>query len=215
MLRVTDVVRHLLIINVLVYFASLMLGEPAYGNITDLSQLGRLRLAMYYPSSPFFQPYQVVTHMFMHADVSHLFFNMIGLFFFGPPLENIFGPKKFFSYYLITGFGALALYLFTKYLELNFMGAPISSINIPMLGASGAIYGLLIGFATKFPDNIISLIFPPISMKAKYFALIFVGFDLFAGLGSFDTGIAHFAHVGGALFGFLTIMFWDRTGKRR
>ncbi|HHH50411.1 MAG TPA: rhomboid family intramembrane serine protease, partial [Saprospiraceae bacterium] len=158
MIRLSGVVKHLIIINVLFFFATQLMGEPAYGNITELSQLGRMRLALYYPSSPFFEPFQLVTHMFMHATLSHLFFNMMGLFFFGPPLEQIWGEKKFLIYYFITGFGALGIYLLSKYVELNYLGAPISTINIPMLGASGAISGVVIGYAMKFPNSIVQLL---------------------------------------------------------
>ena len=213
MIRLSGVVKHLIIINVLFFFATQLMGEPAYGNITELSQLGRMRLALYYPSSPFFEPFQLVTHMFMHATLSHLFFNMMGLFFFGPPLEQIWGEKKFLIYYFITGFGALGIYLLSKYVELNYLGAPISTINIPMLGASGAISGVVIGYAMKFPNSIVQLLIPPIPLKAKYMAMIFIAIDLYGGFGSMDTGIAHFAHLGGALFGFLTILFWDNTGR--
>jgi membrane associated rhomboid family serine protease len=125
-------------------------------------------------------------------------------------LEYRFGAKKFLTYYFIAGFGALLTHLFSIYFDLNFLGAPANIINIPMVGASGAIMGLLIGFALKYPDNVIALIFPPIQMKAKYFALAYVAFDLFAGMGNFNTGIAHFAHLGGALFGFLMIKYWEK-----
>lgn len=212
MMRISDVVRHLLIINVLAFLASRLLGEPSFGvNIVDNARLGYLRLAMFYPSSPFFEPYQIVTHMFMHADMGHLFFNMIGLFFFGPPLEYRFGPKRFLIYYLIAGLGGLLLHIFVKFVQINYLGYPLDMQNIPMLGASGAIMGLLVGYAVIFPNNIISLIFPPISMKAKYFVLIFIAIDLFGGFGRFDSSIAHFAHLGGALFGFLLIQYWRKS----
>ena len=213
MFRITEVVKNLLIINILMFFATRMLmGDyPMY--VTDFSSLGRLKLAMFYPTSEYFRPYQIITHMFMHADFSHLFFNMFALFMFGPPLESLWGPKRFLYYYLACGFGALGLHMIVKFIEMNYLGGP-SFINIPMLGASGAVFGILAGFGIKFPDTRIMLLFPPIPMKARVFVLIYAGLELFLGLGPFNTGIAHFAHLGGALFGFLLIQYWDKYAKR-
>ena len=210
--RVTDVVRHLLIINVLVYFASLLLGEPTYGlaaNEPDFN-LGRAILGMFYPASPFFRPFQIVTHMFMHADIGHLFFNMIGLFFFGPALEAFWGPRKFLFYYLFTGFGALILHLIVQYISITYFGETPGLV----WGASGCVFGLLAAYGMLFPDNIVSLIFPPISLPAKYFVLIFAGVELYLGTSGLNTGIAHFAHLGGALFGVLLIWYWRKFGSR-
>ncbi len=209
MYRITEVVKHLLIINVLMYFGTLFLmGEPA-GN-----SLGRIQLAMFYPSSPFFQPFQIVTHMFMHGSVMHLFFNMFGIFMFGPPLENLWGPKRFLSYYLLSGFGALFLYLLVQYIELNYLGGSMDILRTPMLGASGALFGILAGYGLSFPESKIMLLIPPIPMKAKYFVMLYAGVELFLGLGRFNTGIAHFAHLGGALFGLLLILYWRKYGTR-
>jgi membrane associated rhomboid family serine protease len=212
MMRITEVVKHLLIINVIMFFATiLIMGEPSYS--TSHIDWGRLWLGLFYPTSEFFQPFQIVTHMFMHADISHLFFNMFGLFMFGPPLEASWGSKRFLYYYFFTGFGAMILYMFVKFLEINVFGAPIN-IDIPMVGASGAIFGLLAGFGTMFPNQRIMLLIPPIPMKAKYFVLIYAGIELFAGVSGFQSGVAHFAHVGGALFGFLLIKYWQKYGSR-
>jgi membrane associated rhomboid family serine protease len=222
MLRITDVVKHLLIINILMFFGTMFLGEPSNVLLedlvllrqTDLSLWGRLRLAMFYPASPFFEPYQIITHMFMHGGGTHLFFNMFALFMFGPPIEATWGPRRFLFYYLLTGFGALALHIVVQYIELQYLGAPQYTKHIPMLGASGAVFGLLLAYGMLFPNSIIQLIFPPIPMKAKYFVLIFAGIELFLGVGGFNTGIAHFAHLGGALFGFLLILYWRKFGTR-
>lgn len=199
MLRITDVVKHLLIINVIMYLVTRVI-------MPDLGE----NLAFYYPTLSEFQPYQIITHMFMHGSTSHIFFNMFALFMFGPPLESLWGPKRFLFYYLFTGFGALALYLFVNYLEIQYMGGQPGVV----WGASGAIFGLLVGFGMKYPDTKIMLIFPPIPMKAKYFVAIYAGLELFLGLGHFNTGIAHFAHLGGALFGFLLIIYWQKYGSR-
>lgn len=204
MLRVTDVVKNLLIINVLMYFGTVMfMGNPS-----------RLMLAMFYPTSDYFAPYQIISHMFMHGGVTHLFFNMFALFMFGPPLENLWGPKRFLFFYLFTGFGALLLHLTVKYIELHYMGADPLSINVPVLGASGAVFGLLVGFGMNFPETKLMLLFPPIPIKAKYFVAGYAVIELFLGLGNFTAGIAHFAHVGGALFGLLLILYWRKYGSQ-
>lgn len=220
MYRITDIVRHLLIINVLVYFGTLLMGNPPDNlmldlvneRLTDFSEWGRYRLAMFFPTSEYFQPYQIITHMFMHGDIGHLFFNMFAVFMFGPPIEAAWGQKRFLFYYLFTGLGALALHLLVSYIEMEMGAVSPLSRNVPMLGASGAVFGLLVGYGMLYPNSVIQLIFPPIALKAKYFVLIYAGIELFLGLGSFSTGVAHFAHLGGALFGFLLILYWRNTG---
>jgi len=223
MYRVTDVVKHLLILNIgLFVFTIFFMGDPAAstmnrlvgGQIGDFSHWGRLQLAMFFPTSDFFRPYQIITHMFMHAGIGHLFFNMFALFMFGPPLEVLWGPKRFLFYYFFCGFGALILHLFVKYLEIYYFGGHIWEINVPMLGASGAIFGLLLGFGMKFPETRLMLLIPPIPIKAKYFVLFIAALELFLGLSRMSTGIAHFAHLGGALFGFLLILYWSKFGSK-
>lgn len=201
MQRLPDVVKNLLIINVLMFVA-----------FQVLQILPPRSLAMFYPSDAgYFKPYQLVTHMFMHASPPHLLFNMMGLYFFGPPLEYYLGPKRFLSYYLITAFGALLLHLCVNYVEINYLGFPPEVMfKTAIMGASGAIFGLLAGFAMKFPNQRIMLLFPPIPMKARTFVLVYAAIELFLGIGRFNTGIAHFAHLGGALFGFLLITYWDK-----
>ncbi len=221
MMRLTDVVKNLLIINVLMFFGSMLLmGDPdpassvalINGQITDFSLWGRYRLALFLPGSPYFQPYQLVTHMFMHANLTHLFFNMFALYMFGPPIEMSFGSKRFLFYYLFAGFGAMFLQLGVSWLEIHQFGAPGYLANIPMVGASGAIFGLLAAFGYLFPNSQIMLIFPPIPMRAKYFVLLYAGAELMFGLNTMggNSGVAHFAHVGGALFGFLLLLYWRK-----
>ena len=127
---------------------------------------------MFYPSSVYFRPYQLVTHMFMHADIMHLLFNMFGVYFFGPPLEYRLGAKRFFGFYFLCGFGALALHMIVRYFEVSSGMTYAGSINVPLLGASGAVFGLLAGYGLMFPNSLIMLLIPPIPLKAKYFVLI-------------------------------------------
>lgn len=222
MFRITDVVKHLLILNVLMYFGTMLIGDPSPQTMnalvneqtTNFSEWGRFRLALFFPTSDYFQPYQIVTHMFMHSDIGHLFFNMFAVFMFGPPLEEAWGPKRFLYYYLFTGFGAMALHMLVQYIEMSSGGVSPFMVNVPVLGASGAVFGILIGFGMLFPNSVVQLLIPPIPLKAKYFVLIYAGLELFLGLGNFNTGIAHFAHLGGALFGFLLILYWRKYGSR-
>ncbi|MDX1407062.1 MAG: rhomboid family intramembrane serine protease [Saprospiraceae bacterium] len=208
--RVTEVVKHLLIINVIIYFgAQLLLGA------------GESRiLSLYYPESDFFRPFQFVTHMFMHADLNHLLFNMLTLFFLGPFVEMALGAKRFLTLYFVAGFGAMLLHLVVWNLELGaldpaqFQYLMERGVDARVVGASGAIYGVLIAFAAMFPDVKLMLLIPPIPIKAKYLALGLIAFDLFSGISRMQTGVAHFAHLGGALFGFLLILYWRKVRLR-
>ncbi|MEQ8705046.1 MAG: rhomboid family intramembrane serine protease [Phaeodactylibacter sp.] len=222
MFRVTEVVKHLLVINILMYLGTMLLGDPSHGTsldlvnekVTDFSLWGRYRLAMFFPTSDYFRPFQIVTHMFMHADIGHLFFNMFAVFMFGPPLEATWGPKRFLFYYLVAGFGSVLLHTLVRGIEIYWFGESIFAANVPSLGASGAVFGLLVGYGMLFPENRIMLLIPPIPLKAKYFVLIYAGVELFMGLGNLNTGVAHYAHLGGALFGFLLILYWRKFGSR-
>ena len=203
--NLTDVVKNLIIINVIVFFA--------VGTIPS-SIVPEFRL--FSPLSSNFEPYQLITHMFMHAGIRHLLFNMIGLYFLGPMVENYIGSKKFFILYFLSGFLALGFHLGISYFEIsNLTGAArYYAINRPMLGASGAVYGVMAAFATLFPNVKLMLLIPPIPVKAKYLVLALVAFDLYSGLTGNRPGIANFAHVGGAIMGFLVIIFWRKTGFR-
>ncbi|HRI58548.1 MAG TPA: rhomboid family intramembrane serine protease [Saprospiraceae bacterium] len=208
----SGVVRHLIIINVLMFIGTfVLLGQEHYDSmIGDYDILGRLQLAAFMPGSEHFQPFQIATHMFMHGDLMHIAFNMLSLYIFGPMVEAVWGPKRFLFYYLFCGIGAYALHLGVQWWELEQHGIDPRAWNRPMLGASGAIFGIYVAFGYLFPNQIISLLFPPISLKAKYFVPIMAGLELFYGVGGYSTGIAHFAHLGGAVFGFLLIMIWYR-----
>lgn len=181
-----------------------------FGTLVLMGEQGRLILAAYLPGSVDFSPYQIATHMFMHGDIMHLAFNMLSLYFFGPMVEMVWGPRRFLFYYLACGLGAFALYSGVTWWELQQQGIDPHLWTVPMLGASGAIFGIFVAFAYLFPNQVISLLFPPISMKAKYFVIIMAGLELFYGVRGYSTGIAHFAHLGGALVGFILIMYWYR-----
>jgi len=141
-----------------------------------------------------FLPWQLVSYMFLHADLSHIFFNLFALWIFGQALENLWGTKRFLLYYFLTGIGAGIIQLFVS------SGATI--------GASGAVFGILLGFGMMFPERRIMLLFPPIPIKAKYFVGIYGALELFNGLTRIDSGVAHFAHLGGLLVGFILIKLW-------
>ncbi|MCA0234786.1 MAG: rhomboid family intramembrane serine protease [Bacteroidetes bacterium] len=213
----TGVVRHLIILNVLVFIGSyVILGQESFPRIMegDEGGLGRLYLAAFMPGSQFFAPFQMATHMFMHGDIMHLAFNMLSLYIFGPMVEYQWGHRRFLLYYLICGVGAYLMHLGVQWWELERAGIDPHTWNVPMLGASGAIFGIYVAFAYLFPNQVISLLFPPISLKAKYFVLIMAGLELYYGVRGYSTGIAHFAHLGGAVFGFITIMIWYRGRLR-
>lgn len=192
MQRITEVAKILIIINVAMFVLTHYIWTAGYG-----------MLAMYYPTNPNFMPVQIVSHMFMHADGMHLFFNMFGLYMFGSAVEATWGPKRFLFYYLFCGFGAAAAQLVVMGMEGGFGG---------MLGASGAVFGLLAAFGMLYPNQRIMLLFPPIPMKAKYFVIGYAAIELFAGVGRVNDGVAHFAHLGGAVFGVLLILYWRKFG---
>jgi membrane associated rhomboid family serine protease len=192
---ISPVVKNLLIINILAFFIVEILGE----NI-------KYQLAVYYPTSDFFKPFQLVTYMFMHGGITHLAFNMLSLYMFGSWIEERLGAQRFLLYYLLCGFGALILHFLVTWYSLQ-QGADTSP-DIPMLGASGAIFGILTAFGMLYPDAIIQPLIPPIPMKAKYAVLTYAGIELLLGVSGYQSGVAHFAHLGGALFGFLLLKFW-------
>ncbi len=212
--NLTPVVKNLLIINILVFLGTSIL-ESSLGAEFIIDWL-----AVHYPASEYFKPVQIVTYMFMHGSVMHILFNMLGLFMFGPPVEYTWGPKRFLLYYFFTGFGALALDFAVKYYQLNYTFlSPLEAamiIDTPMVGASGALFGILAAYGYLFPNNIIMPLFPPIPIKAKYFVMIYGGIELYSGINNMTnatSNIAHFAHVGGALFGFILILYWQNGGK--
>lgn len=206
--------KNIIIINLIMFVATLL-----------NEQFMVETFALFYPASHLFKPWQLVTHMFMHAGFWHIFFNMYALFIFGSVLERTIGTKKFLIYYFVSGIGAMLLHTGVGFFEsghyLSAMAEGSSSAQLsylrllatPTLGASGAIYGVLIGYAMLYPESVLTLIFPPISFKARTFVLIFAGIELLTGIFATADGVAHFAHLGGMLFGWLLMLYWRRSGR--
>lgn len=206
--QIPTVTKNLVAINILMFIATLINENFMVANF-----------AMFYPASPFFKPWQILTHMFMHGGFWHIFFNMYSLLMFGSILERSLGPKKFLIFYFVTGLGAVALHTGVEWMQARVFiangaaGAYQQLLMTPTLGASGAIYGVLIGFAMLYPQARLILIFPPIPVKAKWLVIIFAAIELFSGINGIQESVAHFAHLGGMLFGWLLIRWWRKHGK--
>jgi membrane associated rhomboid family serine protease len=219
-----SVTFNIILINILFYlvynvYANQYTNPELHGQITAAC-------ALFYPASHWFKPLQIVTHMFMHANFWHIFGNMFGLFMFGAVLEKVWGPQRFMIFYFVTGLGAALLYMAVQALIVyNFTGSvhPAASqvqefvrlqqiYNVPVLGASGAIFGILVAFGMLFPNSEIMLLIFPIPIKAKYFVSGYFLYELYSGIAN-NPGdeVAHFAHVGGALFGFILVRIWNRN----
>lgn len=220
--RITPIVKNLIIINVLFFLFSSIAGSSP-GLMKSINDL----LPVYHPSSSMFRPWQIITHMFMHVDFRHILFNMFGLFFLGATLERFWGPKRFVIYYVIAGLGGLLLQTGVNaymYYEAFGTAFPIASelpVNVArtvtysnMRGASGAVFGLLLAFGYLFPNTPLYLFFIPIPIKAKYFVIGYGLIELFSGVSGFmgpgGGMVAHFAHIGGMLFGFILLLYWQK-----
>lgn len=209
------VILNLLVVNFLFWLASVVL--PGAANIDVNMSLG-----LHYWQSKDFHAYQLLTYMFQHASFDHIFFNMFGLFMFGPVLEQVWGSKRFLFFYLFTGIGAAitqeVFWTMSFYPEI---GSALTNVNFvgrePLtVGASGAIFGILLAFAMVFPDARMMLLFLPIPIKAKYFVPVYALIELFMGVASFSgDNVAHFAHLGGALFGVVLILIWKRSARNK
>lgn len=185
-------IRHIIIINVICYIGLFTPGVREWlWNVAPLYPLG----------SGHFQPWQLVTYMFLHSpfNYGHIFFNLFALWMFGQAIENNWGTKRFTIYYFVTGIGAGILQLLVGLYGLNYA---------PTVGASGAVFGILLAFGMMFPNNYIMLLIPPIPIKAKYFVMIYGALELVNGLSMPNSGVAHFAHLGGMLFGYILIRMW-------
>jgi len=236
--KLTAGIKHLIIINVILFVAPQLLQ-------LDFTNL----LALHFPKNEHFGIWQYVTHMFMHGSITHILFNMYGLWAFGSPLEQMWGRKKFLFFYFSAGLGAGLIYTLVNYYQFNgiydlFVSAGLnpseiisvletgttndsrvvnaitqtqfnkitSLYNTPAVGASGAVYGVLAAFGLYFKDAKLALIFLPIPIAAKYFIPVMILGDLFFGVTKYSVGnIAHFAHIGGALIGFTIAYFWKKN----
>ena len=256
--RLTPTVKNLLIITVAAYLVPSILGWRD----------ANMYLGLWHISSDYFKPYQFLTYMFAHGSFMHLLFNMLGLIFLGPMLEQFWGPKKFLTFYLITGIGAGLFYEGVKYAQTIPMKSAMEeyiadpnpedftvfvskyapkaygkvydfieyyydheaegrvqsieyvrviyrgTIDVPMVGASGAIYGILMAFGLLFPNTRLMLLFPPIPIKAKYFVLILGGIAIYSEFtSSSDDNVANLAHLGGMLFAIVMIKIWSKDRK--
>ncbi|MGY0392880.1 rhomboid family intramembrane serine protease [Bizionia sp. KMM 8389] len=245
--NITDTVKHLIIINVIMFVGTISIG----GNALGYNTLFYDWFALHFPQNGNFQPWQIISHMFMHGGFMHILFNMFALWMFGTAVEQRFGAKKFLFFYISSGLGAaicmIAYYYFTFYSGLttltdagldkveildtlksgmyntgweNILGGSdfqqfMSVFNGTMVGASGAIMGILVAFGMLYPESKLMLIFLPIPIKAKYFIPGIIALDLISAITgqSFfsPSNTAYVAHLGGALTGFLIMWYWKKT----
>lgn len=202
-------VLNLLIANGVAFIATLLLNKyTIYENF-----------ALFPVGSPFFEPWQVVTYMFLHGDFSHLFFNMFALWMFGRGLEWEMGTKRFTLYYFVCGIGAALVQLAMAEIDIARLseGSQLywQYMCAPTLGASGSVFGLLLAFGMLHPNATIMLLFPPIPMKAKWFVIIYGLIELLFGISGRMDNVAHFAHLGGMFWGWLLLLWWRYQARRR
>jgi len=234
-LGMPPVVKNIIMINVLMLIADFTARSVFQADLTQI-------LGIYFPLSGNFKPVQILTHMFMHANFWHLFFNMYAVYMFGQVLENVWGPKRFLIYYLVTGLGAALIHesvIAIQYTKLMNVISPEQLqivlndgaaffregkvftdqvmqdlqilLNTPTVGASGAVFGVLLAFGMLFPNSQLMLLFPPMPIKAKYLVMGYGAIELYLAFAQPGSHIAHFAHLGGMLFGFLLIRYWRKT----
>lgn len=195
--KTPPVVMNLIIINTLIYMATALI-QPAYYAIMEF---GALSLG-----TPYFHTYQFITYMFLHANFEHIFFNMFALWMFGRTLEYELGSKRFLIYYMVCGVGAALI----QYL----VALTFGELPMTLIGASGAVMGLLLAFGVMHPNATIMLLIPPIPLKAKWFVIAYAVLELFLGVGNIDN-VAHFAHIGGMLWGLGLLYYWKKRGTIR
>lgn len=235
------VVKNLLILNGLGFLLAISLGSDQFGFILNRT------LGVYYFGSPRFEPYQIISYMFMHGNFMHIFFNMFALWMFGTSIERALGSQRFLIYYLVTGIGALVLHeavLHIEYLQVtsemtasqinavlqdgqgyletgrNFVDPSQAKLNyllnIPTVGASGAVFGILLAFGMLFPNVELIMIFLPIPIKAKYFVIFYGVAELFSAVANRPgDNVAHYAHLGGMLFGWILLRYWRKQDVNR
>ncbi len=221
MRSIPTITKNLLIINILMFFATFVFDKRG----VDLNSL----LGLHFFLAPDYNILQLFTYMFMHANLEHIFFNMFALWMFGCVIENVWGPKKFLFYYIACGVGAGLIQEISQFTNLVLMNPGLSFSEIfraaespqnaallnlwTTVGASGSIYAILLAFGMTFPENRI-FIFPlPIPIKAKWFITFYIVLELLMALGTSGDNVAHFAHLGGMLFGFIMIRYWNNRGN--
>tara|TARA_B110000879_G_C11134786_1_gene497613 strand:+ start:354 stop:1085 length:732 start_codon:yes stop_codon:yes gene_type:complete len=239
--RITDAVKHLIIINIVFFIITFVLKL----SFSD-------SLALYFPENEKFGVWQYVSHMFIHGSPMHIIFNMYGLWAFGTPLEQMWGRNKFLFFYFSAGFGAGVIYTLANYYQFNSILSQLSGLGLseldiqnllntgsynssilesiserklsefyatyhtPAVGASGAVYGVLVAFGMTFPNSKLALIFFPVPIAAKYFIPVIILGDIFFGVTKYSVGnIAHFAHIGGALIGLIIMLTWKKNQFKR
>ena len=224
--NLTPVVKNLLIINLICFIPFVVLSENNY-DLLVVKNFG-----VFYFNSPNFRPWQIITYMFLHGGWQHILFNMFALFSFGPILEYAIGPKRFLNLYFICGIGAIAFQMIVQAIEVrsiigSFTAPYHFSLNDPaipdkikaiyygpVVGASGAIFGVLVAFGMLYPNLELMLLFIPIPIKAKYIIPLYILFEIYSGFGQVaGDNVAHFAHLGGALLGFILIKHWRLQGE--
>lgn len=233
------VVKNLLIVNGLFFLATVVIEARFNYDLTN-------KLGLFFFTSPKFEPYQLLSHIFMHGNLPHILLNMFALWMFGSTIENTWGSKRFFIYYFVTGLGAAALYMGVQYFEylsltkdlsdnviqlaqqgnipgleavanasnINNIKELLSFFSNPVVGASGAVFGVLLAYGMTYPDNLVYVYFA-IPIKAKYFVALYGAMELYQGIANNPgDNVAHFAHLGGMLFGFVLIRIWKIRGGR-
>lgn len=226
---IPPVVKNLLAINIILWLITIV--APGFFNRWGLNLSVEDILGMHYWSSEKFNPAQLITYMFMHGGFNHMFFNMFAVYMFGSALESIWGPRKFLLYYIVTGIGAgviqqlfwtIEFQPFITAMNNSVLAHPdqaasillhkASQLNLPItVGASGSVFGLLLAFGWLFPEARLALLFFPVPIKARVFVLLYGVVELFLGVANFSgDNIAHFAHLGGLLFGAIMILLWKK-----
>lgn len=220
---IPPVIKNLVILNALVYFAQQIFGNNGPYGVENL-------FALHDTHSVYFRPHQLITHMFMHGSLPHLLFNMLALWMFGSILENLWGSKRFLVFYVLCGLGAAVLHLGVLYVEMadvmevfrqlpasqqeELLYSPNFKVNTATVGASGAVFGCLAAFGYLFPNSLIYVYFF-IPIKAKWFVIFYAALELWLGVqNSAGDNVAHWAHLGGALVGFLLVLYWNKRNRR-
>jgi rhomboid-like protein len=219
--NLTPVVKNLLIINLICFLPYILLSDSGYNGVVD-------NFGLFYFNSPHFKVWQILTYMFLHGGWQHIIFNMLALFMFGPILEYAIGSPRFFNLYFICGIGAAVFQMIVQAIEVHSMTGSFAVYNNdianlapatieklqgiysgPVIGASGAIFGVVVAFALLYPDMELMILFIPVPIKAKYLIPVYIVIELISGFGQFSgDNVAHFAHLGGALVGFIMIKIW-------